>query len=416
LVQEIGDGLGERAVGESPGPVEAPTPQHSHAVAPRRGGDRARNARLADAGLAADHRDAAGRAGRDPAEAATEALDLVGAADQRCRLGLPARGVRFQRGEGGAELRVRELMDALGLTEIAEPMQSQVDERRVWCDVLAHCGNGGGGHEHLTPVTDRVQPCAAVERRTEVRALPRERGTDVDAHPHRQPVDACPLDLLQRELDGQRGGDGVGGSSHRGEAGDERVTSSGEHLAAELGDAGAKDGVVLREGRVHRVRRALPSTRRTLHIGEEKGDRFGRRRRRRRCELRRSGRDRTRRLGCVERVLLREDLPLEPHQRRARVEAELFSQVRLQPLEGAQRVRLPAASVERQHELPPEALAQRVLRDQVLELGDERTVVPEREVGLDAIFDGPHPKLVEAHRLACKECDVRELCERRSPP
>ena len=43
---------------------------------------------------------------------------------------------------------MRELMNMLGLTEVVQPMLTQVDERRVCWEVLADGRNRGGRHEH----------------------------------------------------------------------------------------------------------------------------------------------------------------------------------------------------------------------------------------------------------------------------
>jgi hypothetical protein len=53
----------------------------------------------------------------------------------------------------------------------------------------------------------------------------------------------------------------------------------------------------------------------------------------------------------------------------------------------SKRVRLPIASVQREHQLPPEALPQRILADQALELADEFRVQTERELRVDTAFD-----------------------------
>jgi hypothetical protein len=52
-----------------------------------------------------------------------------------------------------------------------------------------------------------------------------------------------------------------------------------------------------------------------------------------------------------------------------------------------ERLGLPAAAVEREHQLAAETLAKQVLRDQRLEFGHQRGMAAERQVGVDAILD-----------------------------
>ena len=66
---------------------------------------------------------------------------------------------------------------------------------------------------------------------------------------------------------------------------------------------------------------------------------------------------------------------------------------------------MPARAVEREHELPAEPFAERLLTDQSLELGDEGRVAPEGKIGVDAVLERLEAKLGEvcrrgAHRFA----------------
>ena len=72
------------------------------------------------------------------------------------------------------------------------------------------------------------------------------------------------------------------------------------------------------------------------------------------CVARRPG-------GGGERFVLREDGPLEPAQLLAGLEPELARRAAAAVLVDGERVGLPAAAVEREHELAAQALAQRVL-------------------------------------------------------
>ena len=76
----------------------------------------------------------------------------------------------------------------------------------------------------------------------------------------------------------------------------------------------------------------------------------------------------------VQLRILIEDRPLEAAQRRPRLDPELLDQRGPRRPVGVQRLRLPARAVEREHELATQALRQRVLGDQALELADELVV------------------------------------------
>ena len=60
-----------------------------------------------------------------------------------------------------------------------------------------------------------------------------------------------------------------------------------------------------------------------------------------------------------------------------------------------ERLGLAARAVEREHLLAAQPLAQRVLGDERLELGDERRVPPERELGVDPLLERREPQLLE---------------------
>src|SRR5699024_6249286 len=81
-----------------------------------------------------------------------------------------------------------------------------------------------------------------------------------------------------------------------------------------------------------------------------------------------------------------------------------------------ERVRLAAAAVEREHQLASQTLAQRMLRDARLELGDDRAVASEPEGRLESPLDGLETKLLEVPDLALGEVRERELGKGRAAP
>ena len=89
----------------------------------------------------------------------------------------------------------------------------------------------------------------------------------------------------------------------------------------------------------------------------------------------------------VEPRILLQDRSLERLERRGRVDAELLDQGAPRLLVGLERLGLPARPVQREHQLTAQPLAQRVLRDETLELAHELRVAAEREVGLDPLLE-----------------------------
>ena len=76
-----------------------------------------------------------------------------------------------------------------------------------------------------------------------------------------------------------------------------------------------------------------------------------------------------------------EDAVLEGHDRGRRVEPELLAQDRAERGDAAQRIGGTAAAVQGDGELVPGTLAERVLRHERLQLGDDRAILAEGETG-----------------------------------
>ena len=100
----------------------------------------------------------------------------------------------------------------------------------------------------------------------------------------------------------------------------------------------------------------------------------------------------------------------------ARLEAELLGEHTAALLVGVQRFRLTAGAVEREHELPARPLAERLLRDERFQLGDELVVSPQLEDGLDPLLPRGETELLEAGDLGLGEVLVPELGEGRPAP
>ena len=80
------------------------------------------------------------------------------------------------------------------------------------------------------------------------------------------------------------------------------------------------------------------------------------------------------------------------------------------------RVGLPAAAVEREHQLAAQALAKGVLGNERLELGHQLVIATDRQVGVDAILDRRQTKLLQPGDLALRERLVPEVRQRLPAP
>ncbi len=117
-----------------------------------------------------------------------------------------------------------------------------------------------------------------------------------------------------------------------------------------------------------------------------------------------------------QRVVLAQDRRLELLQLGARVEAELLDEGLARIAVRRERIGLAPGAVEREHELPARPLAQGLRLDERLELGDELGVAREREVGVDPLFEGDRPQLLEPGDLGLRERLVEEVGESRAAP
>jgi hypothetical protein len=83
--------------------------------------------------------------------------------------------------------------------------------------------------------------------------------------------------------------------------------------------------------------------------------------------------------------LLAKDGALERSQLLARVETEALGEERACAVVRRERLGLALGVVEREHELAPQPLAERLLGDETLQLGDERSVAAERQLRIDSL-------------------------------
>ncbi len=81
-----------------------------------------------------------------------------------------------------------------------------------------------------------------------------------------------------------------------------------------------------------------------------------------------------------------------------------------------QGVHLPAAPIQREHELPPQTLAQRMLGDELLEFGDEPLVATDLKLRFDSFLEGFEAQLGQPRNLCLCERLVHKVGIRIPPP
>ena len=107
-----------------------------------------------------------------------------------------------------------------------------------------------------------------------------------------------------------------------------------------------------------------------------------------------------------------QDLRLESLELGAGLDSELVDEAGARVLVHLQRFGLPARAIQREHQLPAERLAKRMLAYERLELTDDVAVPAELEVGVDPLLEGDEPQLLEPPDLRLCEVVERELRER----
>ena len=117
-----------------------------------------------------------------------------------------------------------------------------------------------------------------------------------------------------------------------------------------------------------------------------------------------------------DRRVLREDRLLEPPELRPRLEPELVREHAPRLLEDLERVRLAPAAVERQHQLPPQPLAERVVGERRAKGGHELAMLAERERDLELLLERIDVERLEAARLRVEPRRPRQPLQRRPTP
>ncbi len=129
----------------------------------------------------------------------------------------------------------------------------------------------------------------------------------------------------------------------------------------------------------------------------------------------RAGRD-PRPAPAGERGILLEHPGLQLLERRRGLEPERLDQRGAPGAEHLERLGLPAGAVERDHQLAAQALVERMLRHELLELGHELGAAAELELGLEALLRDRQAQLAQALDHGTRERLEREIGERLAPP
>ena len=118
----------------------------------------------------------------------------------------------------------------------------------------------------------------------------------------------------------------------------------------------------------------------------------------------------------VQRRVLGQHGCVQAPQRLAGVDAELTREQVADPPVGGQRVALPAAPVQRQHQLAVQPLPQRMLCGQLVQLGGQRVVPAQRQVRVDPGLDRGQPQLLQPGRLRPGERVIGQVGQHLAPP
>ena len=94
-----------------------------------------------------------------------------------------------------------------------------------------------------------------------------------------------------------------------------------------------------------------------------------------------------------------------------RLDPELVDERAAQALEDLERLRLPAAAIQREHQLAVQALPQRVLLDEPVQLRDQHVGAPGGEIGIDAQLERGQAELPQPRDLRLGEGAEREVGE-----
>ena len=117
-----------------------------------------------------------------------------------------------------------------------------------------------------------------------------------------------------------------------------------------------------------------------------------------------------------DRRVMSEDRLLQPPQLRPRLQPQLLLQHPPRLLKALERVRLPAAPVEREHQLRPQPLSERILLDGGTELRHDLAMLAERERRLELLLESIDSQRLQPPRLAAEPRRLGQPLQRRTAP
>ncbi len=120
--------------------------------------------------------------------------------------------------------------------------------------------------------------------------------------------------------------------------------------------------------------------------------------------------------GTEQRAIVGEDRLLQALELRSGTQAELAIQRPDRVAVGVQRLALTPGSIQGEHELPAQALAQRLRRHEPLQLRHELGTAAHRQIGLDAILDRGRAQVLQARDLGRRERLEHHVGQRRPAP
>jgi hypothetical protein len=122
------------------------------------------------------------------------------------------------------------------------------------------------------------------------------------------------------------------------------------------------------------------------------------------------------RARCLERRVMAQDRALQLLQTRAGLDPELLAECPPRAPVRLERLCLTTTPVESEHQLGAQALPVGMRRNERLELGDERVLASQDEVGFDPGLERCQSELLETGDLGLSEGLEGEVCECGSPP
>lgn len=113
---------------------------------------------------------------------------------------------------------------------------------------------------------------------------------------------------------------------------------------------------------------------------------------------------------------MREHGTLQLLQRLTRADTELVGERLINPPVGGQRIRLATTTIQSQHKLGMQTLAQRMVSHQPLQFRGQHGVPAQSQVRIDPCFQRSEPQLTEAGRLNPGELVISYIGKNLTPP